>query len=81
MSQVLFSVGARDESLYIMIFRVIMQYVRTPAKVVYQVATGSSRVTIKRESCCFEVVNLTMGLIGAFGVLLRAQIGILNRTS
>ncbi|CAK9067177.1 unnamed protein product [Durusdinium trenchii] len=39
---VLFSVGARDESLYIMIFRVIMQY----------------------------VVNLTMGLIGAFGFFL-----------
>eukprot|EP00435_Cladocopium_sp_Y103_P019770 s3598_g4.t2 len=36
---VLFSVGARDESLYLMIFRLIMQY----------------------------VVNLTMGLIGAFG--------------
>lgn len=39
---VLFTVGAREESLYIMIFRVIMQY----------------------------VVNLTMGLIGAFGFFL-----------
>ena len=54
--KVLFTVGAREESLYVMIFRIIMQYAR-----------DSHRLRSMR----IEVVNLTMGLVGAFGTPLR----------
>ncbi|CAJ1330604.1 unnamed protein product [Effrenium voratum] len=46
---VLFTVGAREESLYVMVFRLVMQY----------------------------VVNLTMGLIGAFGFFMYSMYGLI----
>ena len=60
LSEVLFSVGGREESLYIMIFRLIMQYAKAP-----KMAWHGNWVSF---SHFLQVVNLTMGLIGAFGV-------------